>query len=516
MQLDRLLAKPRLACICCPLFPLAARLRSEPELLHEALAIFEGNGHNARVIAATRAARQAGVRPGLSLPQARALVPKLVARARDEECEHTAQEALLEIVESFSPRVEVGSEGIAYLDIRGLGRRFRGPTPEVELGKTLIHALDREGLPTRVGIASNKLGALVAAGLYPTPTLVPIGDEEAFLSPLPLERLSPQLGIAATLKRWGIGSIGEFARIPAAEISSRLGDAGRDLHASARGLDLHPLVPRAAPAGFREGMNLEWPLVTLEPFLFLASTALERLCRRLDNRGLGCAKLELSLRLEPDGFHERSITLPSPTHDARTLLTLVRLDLEEHSPGAPVTGFTLVAIPDRPRSAQLSLLGPAALSPEKLATTLARLFALLGPGRVGSPRKAEGHRPERFTMTEFQPPPPPDIRSRPARARGLLAVRVLRPAIELEVETPKQDGTNNEPTSLRPLEPQKLGKRAGGAVRVAAGPWELEEGWWTEAPVRREYWDIEMRSGDLYRIYRDRSSHRWFIDGIYD
>jgi protein ImuB len=541
------MAAPRVACAVCPLFPLAARLRAEPELAKEALAIFEGNGHAARVVAATRAARRAGVRPGSTLTQARALVPKLVARARDVECEATAREVMLEIAETFSPRVEDGGPGIAHLDLRGVGRRHRGGEPERELGKALVLALDRERLPARVGIASNKLAARMAAGLFPTPTVVPEGDEEAFLAPLPLERLSPQLEIAQTLERWGLRSIGEFARIPAAEIASRLGETGRELHASARGLDLHPLVPRPAPPDFREGMTLEWPLVNLEPFLFLARTALERLCRRLETMGLGCARLDVGLRLEPDGVHERSLTLPSPTRDAKTLLTLVRLDLEQHTPGAPVVGFAFTAQPDRPRAAQLSIFGPAALSPERLATTLARLFALLGPGRVGSPAVADGHRPERFVMADFRPPPPPEVRPRPPRARGLLAVRVLRPAIELEVSTRPVASASNAggsaacPGFLRPLPRPALAAAARvvvpvrsrsssrgapssppvtiqveGAVRVASGPWELEEGWWTEAPVRREYWDVELDAGGLYRVYRDRETQRWFLDGIYD
>ena len=61
----------------------------------------EGNGNAARVVAATRLARAAGVRPGLTLPQARALCPKLVARPRDADCERAAQEALLEVAESL-------------------------------------------------------------------------------------------------------------------------------------------------------------------------------------------------------------------------------------------------------------------------------------------------------------------------------------------------------------------------------------------------------------------------------
>src|SRR3954467_13482846 len=125
----------RLACVLLPLFPLAARLRSEPELVREALVGVEGNGNAARVVAATRAARAAGVRPGLSLPQARALCPKLVARPRDEECERAAQEALLEVAEAFSPRVEDAGERSGCLDLGWLERHYPGPTPELDLGR---------------------------------------------------------------------------------------------------------------------------------------------------------------------------------------------------------------------------------------------------------------------------------------------------------------------------------------------------------------------------------------------
>jgi hypothetical protein len=51
---------------------------------------------------------------------------------------------------------------------------------------------------------------------------------------------------------------------------------------------------------------------------------------------------------------------------------------------------------------------------------------------------------------------------------------------------------------------------------VAAGPWTLEEEWWTEEPVGREYWDVELAGGGLYRIFRDRASGEWYADGIYD
>jgi hypothetical protein len=53
-------------------------------------------------------------------------------------------------------------------------------------------------------------------------------------------------------------------------------------------------------------------------------------------------------------------------------------------------------------------------------------------------------------------------------------------------------------------------------VRVAAGPWTLEDGWWNKQPVERDYWDVELSDGGLYRVYRDRKTGDWFADGMYD
>lgn len=508
---------PRIACLRVPLFPLAARLRAEPELASEAVAVVDGSGPGARVVAATRPARRAGIRPGTTLAQARALVPRLAARGRDAECERAAREALLEVADAFSPRVEDGGDGLVFLDADGVERRFRGREPERDLALALERGAAREALPARVGVAGSKLAAEVAAreARGADPRIVPGGEETAFLAPLPIARLAPDLALAETLARWGLASVGDFARLPAAEVASRLGEAGRRLHAVARGLDPRPLLPREPPPDFHEGSDLEWPLATLEPFLFLARAALDRLCRRLEAAGLGCARLETALRLEPAGHDERAVDLPAPTRDAKTLLAVVRLSLEERPPGAAVSGFLFTARPDRPRAAQLALFGPPALSPDRLATTLARLFALLGPERAGSPRALDGHRPERFALVPYAPPPPPRFAPEPAPPRGLLAVRVLRPPLEIAVEL---DGEGRPRSIARRLETEEKPRRpkVDGGVRIASGPWRLEEGWWSDAPADREYWDVELAGGALVRLFRDAGSGRWFADGFYD
>jgi protein ImuB len=593
----------RVACLLVPLFPLAARLRAEPSLAGEAVAACAGSGPGSRVLAATRAARRAGIRPGQTLAQARAILPALIARATDPWCEQAAQDALLELAEQFSPRVEDGGPGTVFLDLDGLERlyaaasrtpRRRGdaagaaaplgraaprppgppldsPRPETKhaperpppaatagstagepagmrrappssppsaagaaaetaatvspevspaelaLGRELLAAAARVGLPAGVGIAASKLAAWVAAGLPGSPRIVPAGCEAEFLAPLPIGRLAPEVELAATLSSWGLRSIGDFARLAAADVHSRLGAAGAALHDIARGRDPRPLQPRPGSAALQEGLALEWPLATLEPFLFVAHAALDRLLTRLAGRGCGCQRLELLLRLEPDGSDLRSLTLPAPTREAKTLLTLVRLELEARPPGAPVIGFVFTAHPGAPNAAQLSLFGPAALSPDRLATTLARLFALLGPGRIGSPAPADVHRPEAFQLVPFLPPPPPLTPPAACEGRGLLAVRSLRPALPLEVQVAGET-PHERPSHVRPLGGDDTVKRLRleAPVRVASGPWQLEEGWWSEQPVAREYWDLELASGPLVRVYRERTSGNWFADGIYD
>jgi protein ImuB len=372
-----------------------------------------------------------------------------------------------------------------------------------------MRAAEQLGLPVRIGIAASKLAARVAAELPKSPTIVEAGKESEFLAPLPLARLTPQLDAAATLHRWGIGSIGDLARLPEAEVATRLGEIGRELHTAARGIDPRPLIPRPLPPDFREGMDLEWPLVALEPFLFIANAALDRLSARMEMQGFACKRLELTLALEPDGFYSRAIDLPAPTRDVKTMLTLLRLDLEKNPPGAPVTGFSIVAHPDRPRRAQLSLFGPSALSPEKLATTIARLISLLGDGRVGMAMAVDGHLPERYAVGDYAPPPPPTTRQKPEKSRGLLAVRVFRPPIPVEVITRENDGETHI-ASIR-----GEGDLCG-AVRVSSGPWRIESGWWSDAPAAREYWDVELESGGVYRVYQGETAAQWFVDARYD
>ena len=123
--------------------------------------------------------------------------------------------------------------------------------------------------------------------------------------------------------------------------------------------------------------------------------------------------------------------------------------------------------------------------------------------RPGMPATVDGHLPERYAVGDFTPPPPPDTRKRPLPARGLLAPRVLRPPVAVDV-------------IMRDDRIAALAGDIAGDVRLASGPWEIESGWWSESPHARRYWDVELEKGGVYRVYQSSVSNDWFVDARYD
>ena len=392
---------------------------------------------------------RAGVEPGMTLPQARARVPKLVARGRDRECERASQEALLEVAEMFSPRVEDEGEGVVYLDLEGIRAGRRGRSRGRRSRPRPRHpARGGEGAPAR---ARRRRGVQARGARRGGPARHADRRARRRGDALPRAAAAREARPRARDRR--------DARPLGPPLDRRFREAarGRSRQPPRREPAASSTRPRAASTRARSSPTFRrrpspraWTSSGRSPRSSPSSSsrtprssASSAASSRRPSRARAWKSRSSST---PTATTSRAIALPAPTRDVKTLLTLVRLELEARPPGAPVAGFTFSAHPDSPRRAQLSLFGPAALSPDRLATTIARLAALLGADRVGSPRAIDGHRPERFTDTGYAPPPPPHTRLPPREGRGLLGVRVLRPAVALEVLTsPGAEGRGSSP-----------------------------------------------------------------------
>ncbi|HET9321417.1 MAG TPA: hypothetical protein VFO27_16625 [Bryobacteraceae bacterium] len=408
-------------------------------------------------------------------------------------CIHAPGEGarLLACAQDFSPQVEQTGADMVTLDIDGLGHLF-GSVHDI------AHAIARRaGVPVNVAVASNPDAAFHAARGFAGISIVPEGDEAKFLASLPAALLAPSEETAETLGRWGIRTFRDLAALPDLGVAARLGEEGVRLQKLARGEGDRPLDPVEAPARFEEEMELEYPVELVEPLLFVLGRLLGDICGRLEERALAAIGLRLRLQLENAGDHERAIRLPVPMRSPRVFLKLIELDLEKHSPAAPVLKVSITAEPARPRTAQNGLFIPLAPEPEKLDLTLARIAAVVGEENVGSPELVDTHRPGAFRMSA---PSLSRLGNIAFHSRAVaLAFRAFRPPLAAKV----QAGFLSAP-----------GIRA--KIVQQAGPWRTSGDWWATGAWARDEWDIELSDGALYRIWCDAQTGRWFIEGSYD
>jgi protein ImuB len=281
----------------------------------------------------------------------------------------------------------------------------------------------------------------------------------------------------------------------------------------ARGQDARPLVPDPGVPRYVQTMELEWPIDTLEPLSFVLARLLDPLSAALERADRAAAALRLDLRLVDRTTHARVLQLPAAMRDARVLRTLLLLDLESHPAPAAIDTVTIEIDPAPSRVIQYSLLERALPSVETLATLMARLSALVGQPRCGSPALVDTHRPDGFDMRPFAPEgkrrPVPFSTEATTGPPVSPPLRRYRPPVAVRVRVERG----------RPVH-VAIDRRGmpGGVVAQCAGPWRTSGAWWdgTGAHWDRDEWDVGLADGSLCRLFRDRSTGLWFVDGVFD
>jgi protein ImuB len=396
----------------------------------------------------------------------------------------------------LAPRAEVcGPDGL----VLEIPHRYQQDT---------LNRLDAlTGRDVRIGGGSSRTTAILAAK-FATGTILEPGKEANFVASLPVEALTEcvelDTRILSTLTDWGIRTLGELASLPRNALVARLGQKGVALQSLARGEDSEFFPLYHPQPEFREEQDLDWTINLLEPLVFLIGGMLADLCGRLRSQGLAVESILTRFQLSDGSRFERTLSLALPMQDFHAILSLIRLDLQNHPPQAGVTAISLQAIPGRPRIFQHSLLHPTAPQPEKLAQTLTRLKAIAGAENVGSPRVLDTHRPDAVLLEELSLDP---------SSRGAARAKRPHPA---PVVPPK--GTSR--LTLRRLRPPRPVDLHNEQILSCAGPWRSSGDWWTnrdgDSSWSRDEWDIERPDGVIYRVFWDHQNHQWFMEGIYD
>jgi protein ImuB len=231
------------------------------------------------------------------------------------------------------------------------------------------------------------------------------------------------------------------------------------------------------------------------------------LAARAGAHALSLASLDLHMQLDGGRTYRRAIRPALPTVDRKFLLKLLQLEVAAHPPEAAVLSLALSAQAGQSSKVQLGLFAPQTPEPSRLDVTIARLKAIAGEDRVGSPVLEDTHRPGSFRMESFAV-----TQSASAQAIGSctprMALRRVRPPAQIRMQL-----AESKPSAFRDREQSYR-------VAEAYGPWRSSGCWWSTEPWDSEEWDVlaESNSGSSIAclLVRDCAQNQWQLEAYYD
>jgi protein ImuB len=559
-------------------FSLQSVLRHEPELIPTPVVLTDPALTKPSIIQLTQAARACGICEGMTPSQAMARCGNLVVKTRSLSQEQAAMEALMQTAYAFSPHIEATAPGVCTIELKGLGMMGRESCPVrvapfQQWAAEILRVLKQFYLSGQIGFADTPALALLASraarpvlvaqsgrtNLNPervppltlnTPPHHAAQDETDFVSALPIEALDLPIESLEILKRWGITTAGAFLALGKDQLAERLGPAIVQVFDRLSTQSVRPLKIASPPETFSEEFEFENAIETLDPLLFILRRFVEQLSRRIELLHLVVAELYLKLGLTSGATYERAFTIPSPTGNVETLFRVLHTHLENLRTDAPIATLRLTAKPGRPESHQFGLFETTLRNPNQFAETLARLTALCGSARVGTPVPQATHRPDAFKMkpADFRTslerrchtltkapsvcssrrqealihnperiasfsPELPNLRGYP----GIKASNVHNPE-RVPSNACHSIHRNQLPRGLplrrfRPPLPARIEIREcrpvlmrsavfNGVIVDIRGPFLSSGNWWENNHWYREEWDIQTSDGNLYRIFR--------------
>lgn len=530
----------RIACLRIPLFQIAAQRKYEPALKGKPLVLMpETNGKsnstpsNQRILVSSKEACDEYIFPGMRLSEAKGILSELVWRHYDSKLYREAQQKIANELLMCSPRVSVYELGSFLLDAQGL-MHMGG---ENKFCRNVLRVVSTLGYTEAlVGIADSAFTALVATRVKNRRWfMVPSGKDKEFQSGMPLKYLPLDEETQVILKDLGVTLIGQFAKLPAASVSERFGEAGRRAHELALGIDRRrPSLPQAEKQ-FQCSLEIGGPVEALNDTLFVFKALFDRLTHDLRQSGLCADELIVSFFNDDELFDERPVKLIRPSHSSKFLLEVVRLSLETKQLAREFTGVRVAVSRYSEESweqSRVAAIGAkddkADIFSESSMLLLQRLITRFGDKKVVRPQASDDYFPAGHWMpvidtqsrshhaTQSTSTNPVDVgyilnRVGASGLTGNLALRVPPDPIAVLIQL---EGEN--PISLA---------YAGQSYRInlITTPECVSGGWW-ESYVRKSYYVAVIQpaqassiaGGLVVSLVHEHRTDGWFIEGVYD
>lgn len=468
-----------------------------------------------RLVAVDQCAHAIGLRPGLTLADARARVPELAAHDHDPHADRQWLGRLADGCLRFTPRVALDPPDGLILDITGCAHLFGG---EAGMAGDLAARLARLGMSTTHAFAATPDAARALARFRSAPAAAEEEEEEA-IRQLPVHALRLADRHATGLVRAGLKTVGEIARRPMAAIAARFGAETVTSLRRMLGEEECALTPHRVPPGLLVQRRFAEPIARSDYALQVLGELAGEAAVRLEADGDGGRRFE-AMFFRSDGLvRTLRIETGRPVRDAAAVMRLFRERIETlDDPLDPGFGYDLLrlAVPlvEPLAPAQLKLEGGAVAEAE-IASLIDRLTTRLGRNRVRRFVPADSHMPERAELAlpaMDTPAPKPWDKPEPGEP-PLRPLHLFDPPQLVEVMAEVPDGP-----PMRFRWRQKLHE-----VARSEGPERLAPEWWRQGVkgLTRDYYRIEDVRGRRYWIFRhglygeECAEPRWYLHGLF-
>ena len=295
--------------------------RDCPELQGKPVIVAGGTDQRGVVSAANYVARKFGVYSAMPTATALRLCPHAVRISPRHDHYAAVSRRIREIFLRFTPLIEPLSLDEAFLDVTGSLRMFGNAEQIGQQIKQLIRGETQ--LVASVGVAPNKFLAKVASDVQKPDgfVVVPSGEEQAFLGPLPVSRLWG-MGPAGqkVMERHGIHTIAQLRDFPEVALEAILGPRETaHLRALSVGADDRPVTPDAEAKSISHETTFAVDIADREVLRNWLLELIIQVARRLRRHQLRGRTIGLKVRFADFHTITRSHSLPQATNTTQEI-----------------------------------------------------------------------------------------------------------------------------------------------------------------------------------------------------
>lgn len=347
-------------CLWLPTFELRLELVRSPKLDATSVALLApGEGSRRRIRQVSERAHRAGVRSGQLVSRAVGLCPSLTLLEPDPAHYDAARDEMVETLTEVSPVVEPAGRGRVFLGMDGLGRLYGSPERQAERALRALFRVFPKPLvaATRAGWAPGKFGAWVAAvrARPGEPMVVPEDGLRRFLAERPVSALPTSERMQERLKRLGISTLDELARLPEPALVAQFGEEGRKARAWATGERIDPVRPVHRPRPIRAALDFPAPVGQSQALHAALERLVERALSRPARRGRSVREVMLGARLEGGGSWSVEVVLREPTAERARITSPLRSRMAASPPPRASEGLVLELVDFGPPASQADL-----------------------------------------------------------------------------------------------------------------------------------------------------------------